>query len=146
MTPKTIKLSIRSRVDNIYLVWKAMRALCSTVVEDEVVLYNLSLCVTEAVTNVIHHTFNYNQRNFIDIICTISNEKIVFRIEDAGNEHSIYEYNPSFNPNDIESISESGYGVFLIHLIMDEVISKRKNGKNILILKKKIHRNSLQFS
>lgn len=133
----TIKLIVESKVDHVPILAKAVRAICNTVVEDEILLYNLELCIFEAVMNVIKHVYHLKAGNFIEIIVKISEIEIVFQVIDSGDKTFTPLSKAELN-FDIESLPESGFGLYIIYNIMDEVFLSTHENKNILLMKKHV--------
>jgi len=90
------------------------------------------LAVSEAFTNSVRHAKPSQQETQITIHFSSENSTLAVRIIDA---------NPPFNPvtkaPDINSYPEGGYGLFLIHQLMDTVSYERKNDTNMLTMAKK---------
>lgn len=140
MYERSIKLIIEDKIDNIDLLGKAIRAICSTVVNDEVLQYNLELCLIEAVTNVINHAYHRQPGKNVEVSVAVDDHQVVFNVIDTGDKAPPPppKYELKYNPNDITTWPESGMGLFLIHSIMNEVSYTEHEGKNILMMKKNI--------
>ena len=102
---------------------------------DEEIL-DSQLAVEEAITNEIVHGYE-RVRGKIVITCHITHGLAEVQIED---------YAPPFNPlsipdpditEDIEDRKIGGLGVFLIRQVMDDLVYRYENGKNILVMVKK---------
>ena len=96
----------------------------------------LELAVEEAITNVIAHGFR-GQGGGVDVICRATRGIVEVQIEDSA---------PPFDPlslpepdltADIEDRDIGGLGIFLIRQVMDEIVYRYENGKNILVLVKR---------
>ena len=94
------------------------------------------LAVEEAITNVIVHGYEQITGNIV----------ITFRITHGLAEVQIEDFAPPFNPLsipdpditvDIEDRKIGGLGVFLIRQVMDDIVYRYENGKNILVMVKK---------
>lgn len=137
---RSIKLIIESKIYSITLLSEAVKAICKTVIHDEVLLFNMVLCLVEAVTNVINHAYHRNPEYFIEVIVNIDDKQLTLQIIDTGDKASIPtpKKELDYNPEELTTWPESGMGLFLIHKIMDEILTEEKNGKNILIMKKNL--------
>lgn len=138
MNDISIKVSFTSHLSHLPLLRKAIRGICSTVVENEQCLQDIDLCINEAVSNVICHAYQNEPGHEIQVIVTIYSQDIVFQIIDIGLKNA-EPINPTLQEVDIhyiENLQESGRGLFIIHQLMDEVTYKSEEGKNILILRK----------
>ncbi|MCS7052446.1 MAG: ATP-binding protein [Ignavibacterium sp.] len=97
----------------------------------------LLLSVTEAVTNAIKHG-NKNQPNkLVTINVTFDSEYLTISIKDQGE---------GFNPNDIPDpthpenlLKDSGRGVYLMKIYMDEIYFNKTNEGMETILKLKLN-------
>jgi serine/threonine-protein kinase RsbW len=135
-----IKLIIESKIDTIALLSKAIRGICSTVVNDEVVLTNIELCLVEAVANVINHAYHRKQGNFIEVTVTIDDHHVFFQIIDNGDKAFIpsFKNELAYDLNKVGALPESGMGLFIIYRLMDEVSFSEHEGKNVLTMKKNL--------
>lgn len=134
----SVKLAIDSKIVHVSLLAKAVRGMCGMVIFDEQLLYNLELCMVEAVTNVINHAYKRKPDHVVEVIINLTPHEIIFKIIDEG-EHPLIptiKKELDYNPNDVRSLPESGMGLFLIHKLMDQVSYTSEANKNILIMKK----------
>ena len=102
---------------------------------DEEIL-DTQLAVEEAITNVIVHGYERVTGKIV----------ITFRITHGLAEVQIEDCAPPFNPlslpepditENIEDRKIGGLGVFLIRQVMDDIVYRYENRKNILVLVKK---------
>lgn len=144
MYERFIKLIIESKIDSIALLSKAIRGICSTVVDDEVMLYNIELSLVEAVTNVINHAYHRKPGNVIEVSVTVDDYHVVFQIIDNGDKTfpTSPKHELNYDSSDFSTWPESGMGLFLIYKIMDEVSYSEQDGKNVLVMKKNIEKDA----
>lgn len=99
---------------------------------------DMELCVVEAVTNCIKHAYRNKAGGEVIVEMEIRPTCLSFTIKDFGSP--ISEWQPStgfeFDPNDVDTIPESGMGLAIIHRIMDEVRYVRVDQTNQIIMKK----------
>ncbi len=90
------------------------------------------LAVSEAFTNSVRHAEPSQPETQVTMRVSSENSILAVCIIDA---------NPPFNPvtqaPDINSYPEGGYGLFLIHQLMDTVSYARENDTNMLSMTKK---------
>lgn len=143
----SIKLSIDSKIVHVALLAKAVRGICSSVIYDEQTLYNLELCIVEAVTNVINHAYKRNPNKTVEVFVKVNDQAVTFKIVDQGEKHvnPIIKKELDYNPKDVNALPESGMGLFLIHKLMDEVSYTEQDDKNVLFMKK-IHTAAIKKS
>jgi len=99
-------------------------------------ILDAQLAVEEAVTNIIMHGYE-GHAGEIHITCHATRGIIEIQIEDTA---------PLFNPlsvpdpdvtTDIHDRRMGGLGIFLIRRVMDDVMYRNDQGKNILVLIKR---------
>lgn len=144
MSAKKLKMTIQSDIRNVPLVGTTMRAVCSAVFPGED-FYEVELCISEILGNVIEHTFNNAGDYIIDISIDIIGNDIYIEILDNGEAlaEDIAEYInsndvPSFEiaTDDIEHIPERGRGLSIVKSVMDNFTYEYKSGKNLYSMKK----------
>ena len=103
---------------------------------DEKMIKQLELCVDEAASNIIKHSYKLeNSKNTIKISIKFENHIITINLFDNGTP--INKIN--IKPRKLKDIKPGGLGTFFINEIMDEVSWKTsKNWVNHLTLLKKI--------
>lgn len=97
----------------------------------------VEICLTEALNNVIKHSYKNQNTKPIDIIVKKGNDFFEIVIIDEGSSRknlSVPELN--FDPKDINNLPESGMGLYIIQQLMDEMKYDSKDGKNYFSLKK----------
>lgn len=103
-------------------------------------VYSITLAVQEVCTNIIQHAYADCVDGRIKLEINLSQQeqedKIFVDIHDRGQ---------SFDPESIPSpelgtLQEHGLGLFLVHQLMDEVVYKTCDRKNIWYLSKGIRR------
>lgn len=135
-----IKLMIESKLDQVPPLGKAVRGVCSCVIEDELTLYQLELCTVEAITNVINHAYHRTPGKPVEVDVSFDEKQITIQISDTGEKSP---RNPpksdlDYDPNRVDTLPESGMGLFLMNRIMDEISYQDNHEKNILVMKKQI--------
>jgi len=135
-----LALVIDSCYRNIDLVGSCVKAL-SAKVFDEPHCDQIEVCVVEAVTNCIRHSYGGAGGYPVRITCQQEPDRIVIDIEDFGlamaphvleNQSTAFE----FDLDDTEHLPESGLGLAVIKSWMDEVSYRSLDGANHLLLVK----------
>jgi len=136
-TTGTIKLIIESKLENVPLIGGAVRGIASTLSIDDISSYHLELCVVEAVTNVTKHAYSFEAGNSVEVHILLSPDRITFQVRDRGKSMDPAKVRlPHFDPQELESVPESGMGLFIMHSLMDEVGYETEGGLNILTMSK----------
>jgi serine/threonine-protein kinase RsbW len=133
MEKKEITLSFGSTYENIEAAGLCVHAICLDVEMSADDCNLVHSAVIEALTNILKHAYE-NVLNMIN--------NIVISIRDIGKPW--LQKKPvklKFDPHDISSIRESGMGIPIIYMAMDNITRIENNGKNVLTMTKSINRN-----
>lgn len=146
MFERRVKLIIESKVNQITPLAKAVRAICSCLIQDELLLYHLELCTVEAVTNVINHSYHRKPGHFVEVIVSLDENQVKIQVIDTGEKGAKIHVKKEldYDPADISTLPESGMGLFLIHKIMDEVIFSDDQEKNIIVMRKQLEKEEVK--
>ena len=98
----------------------------------------INLALEELFTNIISYGFSDNSEHQIKFTISHDDKTVTMRIEDDGEPFNPVEEEAPDIQCPIEDRKIGGLGIHLIKNVMDDVKYKRQNGKNLLILKKKI--------
>ena len=97
----------------------------------------VEICLTEALNNVIKHSYGGDTSKPIDINIRKDPKLLELEIVDVGAPRkNLIIKDLDFDPADIENLPEGGMGLFIIKQLMDELDYSSKEGKNYFILKK----------
>ena len=110
-------LEIASKVSEIARAREWMSAHARAAGLSERVISQVALAMSEACTNVIKHAYRGESTHSIDLHLEVGSAKLVLIIRDIGERFDLQAYQP---PN-LDEPQESGYGVFLMRNLMDEV-------------------------
>ena len=143
---QTFTFTFESRMDQVVKVTSAVKDLCAATSLDKVELYKLELCLTEALNNVIIHAYHNQPGKKIEVNIHLTPEAILFQVLDTGSTPSDFlkHVTLDFNPDDIKSIPENGMGMFIMQEFMDQISYEKKDGKNIISLRKNLKQGSLK--
>lgn len=84
---------------------------------DDKTIADVELAMTEALSNVIRHSYEGRPGEEVLLSLDIDEVKLELGIRDRGRPFEAQRYRPP----DLDEPGESGYGVFLIEELMDEV-------------------------
>ena len=110
-------LTIKSRLSQLARArnWVAQKAQAAGFSPDEV--FALKLAVSEACANIIRHAYEGAEDKDIILSVCIEGDKLLLTIRDFGKKFDLSRYKPP----ELDRPSESGYGIYLIMELMDEV-------------------------
>ena len=98
----------------------------------------INICLDELFTNIVSYGFDEDQEHKIKFTLSGDNNFVVINIEDNGIPFNPLEkIDPDF-PDNVESANIGGLGIHIIRKLMDNVSHERKQGKNILTMRKNI--------
>jgi serine/threonine-protein kinase RsbW len=84
---------------------------------DAEAITELEIAMTEALSNVIRHSYDERPGEKILLTLRIDDERLELGIRDCGREFDA----DAYTAPDLDVPSDSGYGVFLMEELMDEV-------------------------
>ena len=99
---------------------------------------SLNLAIEEAVTNVVMYAYPEGEVGNVVIIANFTEGMLIFTISDKGIPFDPTSKTDADVTLNVEERPIGGLGIFLVKNLMDFVGYERKNGYNILTLKKKI--------
>jgi anti-sigma regulatory factor (Ser/Thr protein kinase) len=96
-------------------------------------VYDVTLATTEACANIIKHAYGQHDDQEIIIRAEIDSDNITLTIQDFGEKFDTDNYRRP----DMETPREDGYGVHLIHSLMDDVSynTEAENGTTLRMVK-----------
>ena len=135
-----LNLVIDSRLENIDLVRSCIATLASKLFDD-FRCYQIQLCVVEAITNCIIHSYKKAENHSVTVCYRMDETKLVIDIIDTGvamDPQFFKDVSPVFDldPMDIANIPESGRGIKVIKAWMDDAYYYSQEGINYLTLVK----------
>jgi len=119
-----------------------VRQVAESLAIDKSLMSKLRLAVEEAVVNVMEYAYPSGKRGDVNIRATFDGQRLRFIITDSG---------ISFNPTTVSAADTTlsaeerpigGLGILLVRELMDSINYERIDGKNVLTLVKRIHRNN----
>ncbi|MEW6654709.1 MAG: ATP-binding protein [Bacteroidota bacterium] len=97
----------------------------------------VEICLTEALNNVIKHSYKGEQNCKIDVNVAVDSKLMEIQIVDEGESRKNLQIKElDFDPEDIDALPESGMGLYIIKQLMDELDYYKLNGKNYFVLRK----------
>ena len=102
------------------------------------IISELTLALEERVVNVISYAYQDSIGHDITINISLKDKDLILEVKDDGQPFNPLEVPEPDIEKPLEERNIGGLGIFLIKTLMDEVEYKRKEGLNILVMKKKI--------
>jgi serine/threonine-protein kinase RsbW len=117
----TIQLSIPAAFRYLNIVGEAIRALLERTVEadkESGLINSVELAVHETCTNIVRHAYG-NEGGRIEVALTLVGDplQVVVDTYDSGRAFDVVEVREP----DLDAVQDSGYGLFLVRSLMDDV-------------------------
>ncbi|MBI9072534.1 MAG: ATP-binding protein [Melioribacteraceae bacterium] len=130
---------LKSQYENVGDICLKVREICKSRDLDITATNHIEIALTEALNNVIEHSYKEDPEQIIFVTVEDLDDKMTFKIIDTGSSREdLKPRELKINPDDIESLPESGMGLFIIEQIMDETNYYTEGDKNVFTLIKKI--------
>ena len=135
-----LKISIDSRLDQVHLVGYAVHGICSQLGLGDIVVYQIELAVVEAVNNAIKHAYGSEAGHPVEVIVSVDDKRLQFKICDEGEARRFLQKKTDldFDPRNKISLPEGGMGLHIMEQVMDEVNYFVRDGRNCLVLSKRL--------
>jgi serine/threonine-protein kinase RsbW len=101
-------------------------------------IFQINLTLEEIVSNCIKYGYQGEPGHTIDLTISFNSGTVTIIIEDAGLPFNLLDVPPPNLHCDVEDRPIGGLGVHLARTLMDALEYKRREGKNVLCLKKRV--------
>lgn len=138
-SPRRVELRIGSRLEHVQLMAHALQSLCMESGLDARTSALVELALVEAINNVIRHAYGLEPDHTVEVGFECSADRLRFEVSDTGRSYAgALSPRFEFDPADTANLPEGGMGLHLIESIMDDVDYRSKDGRNTLIMTKRI--------
>ncbi|MGM0640031.1 MAG: ATP-binding protein [Thermotogota bacterium] len=97
-------------------------------------IFMIELAVNEAIANIIEHTYNFEEDNFIYLEIIIDKKKLIVTLKDNGPKINVEE----IKHRDLEDYQDNGLGVYIINNVFDSIEWVDTEKGNVQILSKNL--------
>ena len=128
-----VQLSLQGALDHLRIVWQTGETLLESVpFEDdpECSRYNILLAVQEMLTNVLRHGVREDPNEPVQVRFITSPRHVEVTILDMGPEFNPLEFSTEHLEDREGHLQESGYGIYITKMVMDDVVYCREKGCN----------------
>jgi serine/threonine-protein kinase RsbW len=137
MRTGTIRLTIDSQLDQVFLVGQAVGTICAASPLETAKAREVEAAVVEAVNNAIEHAYGNEKGHAVEVVVTLQPHRIVFQICDAGRTmNQAPAILAAGSDRGTEDLKEGGRGFLIMRSFMDEVSYTQVGGRNVLTLVK----------
>lgn len=141
MRSRNIRLRIDSQLEDVFLVGLAVNKICTQIPVNDVVAYQMEVCVVEGVNNAIKHAYKGETGHEVEVLISLTVDRVLFEIRDYGSSMppSLLEGRKlEFDPGDYDTLPENGMGLYIMCDLMDEVEYRtEEDGRNVLRMGKR---------
>ncbi len=138
---KRIRLTVDSRLEEVFLVGLAVRGICAYTSLSEIEASQMEGCVVEVVNNAIKHSYHLQPGHEVDIAIALHPDRIEFSVSNTGEPMKAREAaRMDFDPKNVKALPEGGMGLYIIKNIMDEVTYQCREGVNTLSMCKRLNK------
>ncbi len=102
----------------------------------EACITDVNICLDELFTNIVFYGFKDKLEHITRFQLHLSDNELTVIIEDEGVAFNPLAKKDPEIPDDLKDVKIGGLGIHIVRKLMDDLHYERKNGKNILTLKK----------
>lgn len=143
MTQTTLWLEAEPSLMGVRYLGAAIRGICALVLREEQAA-EFDLALVEAATNIVKHGFSGRLDGRVRLRLGISDNRVEIELRDNGSAFDPLLAAPQNAPWDtdryesFDTLPEGGFGVSLVHALVDGCTYRRQDNENVLILWKNI--------
>ena len=112
--------------------------ICEKLAFDATTTMQINLAIEEAVVNVMNYAYPHGMEGNVEIIADANSQRLKFTIIDSGKAFDPTTSRPVDTTLDAEDRAIGGLGIHLMRVYMDSINYERRNGQNILTLRKRL--------
>jgi serine/threonine-protein kinase RsbW len=101
-------------------------------------VFSVNLALDEVVTNIIRYAYDDGRKHSIVIRLALEDDVLSAQVEDDGRAFNPLEMPPPDITASIEDRPIGGLGIHLVRSVMNSVEYRREDGRNMLIMKKRL--------
>ena len=124
----TIKLMVPCKPEYVSTIRLAVSSLANNIGFDIEAIEDIKVAVSEACSNIVSHS-SIGEETQYEVECSAGEDRIELSVKDQGVGFEMSEYTEP----DLDMPSESGLGVFLMRVLMDEVQIQTGEGSGTCI-------------
>ncbi len=133
-----LTISLRNALDELERVAGLVEAFCATRGVPARTTFEINLALDEVLTNVISYAYPAGSVHTITVRVAHEPQQLVIAVEDSGRAFDPLAVPTPNVSGPLEERSAGGLGVFLVRSVMDELEYHRQDGKNVLIMRKRL--------
>ncbi|MFP4497641.1 MAG: ATP-binding protein [Vulcanimicrobiota bacterium] len=137
---KIIEKNIKNDISELGVISEIIEDLRQDYNLKEETVFTINLVLDELITNIIRHGYNDECEHYIDlVVCADEDDSsIILRLMDDGEPFNPLDYPEPDIHAPLEERKPGNMGIHLVKNMTDDLKYRRENGKNILLIKKKV--------
>jgi serine/threonine-protein kinase RsbW len=133
-----LTISLRNALDELERVAGLVEAFCTARGVPAKTIFQLNLALDEVLTNVISYGYPEGGAHTITVHVGYEPERLVVAVEDSGRAFDPLTVPAPDLSRALDERAVGGLGVHLVRSVMDELEYHRQDGKNLLIMRKRL--------
>ena len=135
-TDPSAKLALRAELSELDGLHRWLEALCESHQLPARLAFQLDLCLTELVTNVVNYGYpgTTSPEEAVAVRFARNPTEVVVEIEDQGIEFNPVAYQPAPQPRTLDEAPAGGRGLLLVRQFAGRLHYRREHGHNLLVL------------
>ncbi len=101
--------------------------------------YKMNLVLDEIVSNIIRHGFKDHDDHEISVRFSVEDGELTMQVEDDGGQFDPLGFPSPDITKHIEERRFGGMGIFLVRQIVDRLEYQRRDGRNLLTMRKRLN-------
>ncbi len=139
----SVELRLHGSMDHLRILWQVGETLLESVpFEDdpEGTRYNVLLAVQEILTNILRHAYGDDDTRPVEVHMEASDASFTVELRDQGAKFDPlgYECTAADPMSTSPGNDHGGYGIMIAKMVMDSVTYARKDGRNVLAMRKDV--------
>ena len=139
MATSKYSFKLKSELSELKILFKHINSFGQAIGLSETVISEINICLDELFTNIVLYGFKDDLKHIIKCNLSLHDNAVVVNISDDGIPFNPLAKKDSELASDISEAKIGGLGIHIVKKLMDAIFYERKQGKNILTLKKYIY-------
>jgi len=133
-----LTISVRNALDELERVAGLVESYCTARGVSARTTFEVNLALDEVLTNVISYAYPEGGAQTITVRVAREPERLVIEVEDSGRGFDPLTVPTPDVSRPLDERPAGGLGVFLVRTVMDDLEYHRQDGKNVLIMRKRL--------
>jgi anti-sigma regulatory factor (Ser/Thr protein kinase) len=136
--PQAVSITLVNRLSEIEKVTQLVESFGDEHTLPRQLVFNFTLALDEVLTNVINYGYADEGEHPIVVRLACDGREVSAEVQDEGRPFNPLEAKPPDIEASLEDRPIGGLGVYIVRTLMDALDYRRENGRNILIMSKRL--------